>query len=441
MPASMSLKSEVGKSRLTVDGLISITSQLMWGLQGFITFVMAGRMLPRNEFGFVVAANTILYGSQCLLLGPITNPTLRFGAISRRSLRVAYSAYCLITLFVSAIFVLFDKQLGGLIFDDPAFIHLFRILGVPFAATSLYGVQKLVLFARERYKTVLIMDALFTASNIAALLVLNARGLLFTAVGFYLARSCAAVIGLLPALSLLVLTTRPDFSQNEAHFEYKEYFRHSKYSFVSMLSGYGQGQVDTLAVAHFLSPLSAATYGAAKVFFTGLTMVTTGLVMVALPASSRIAASGKETLSRYYRRAVLLAYAFLLPGGAILALLAGPIVHACFHGRYADAVPIVRLFCLASLVMPLSSITDAVANGAGWFRSACLASVIGGGIGIALSISLTRSFGLPGAALATILALSSSAGVIVWRTWCRMGVDRTSLESATPSAMPVSAND
>ena len=73
------MKITFARESLTSQGLVSIASQLTWGAQGFITFVMAGRMLPRNQFGFVVAANAILYGGQCLLLGPITNPTLRFG--------------------------------------------------------------------------------------------------------------------------------------------------------------------------------------------------------------------------------------------------------------------------------------------------------------------------------------------------------------------------
>jgi O-antigen/teichoic acid export membrane protein len=426
---------------LTAQGLISITSQLTWGVQGFVTFVMAGRMLPRNEFGFVVAANALLYGAQCLLLGPITNPTLRFGAISRKSLQVTYSMFFAVTGVVSMLFVIFSKQIGGIVFKDPEFTTLVKLLGVPFAATTLYAVQKLVLFARMRYRTVLMMDIIFTLSNVAGMLLLYAHSMMSSAIGFYVARTGAALIGLSPAIILLVRSKPPDNRHLEVPFEYKEYFRHSKYSLMSMLSGYGQGQVDTLAVAHFLSPLSAASYGAAKVFFTGLTMVTTGLVMVALPASSRIAADGTEKLSVYYRRAVLLAYAFLLPAAILLAILAGPIIHLCFQGRYGDAIPIVRIFCFAALILPVSSITDAVANGAGWFRSACLASIVGGCIGIAVSLFLTPIIGLPGAALAPILALSSSALLIALRTWGRMGMSRTLDGAPNTSVIHVAAND
>ena len=349
--------------------------------------------------------------------------------------------YCAVTVLISLAFFLLGKQIGGFVFRDPTFITLVKLLGIPFAATMFYAVQKLVLFARMRYKTVLLMDLLFTVSNIVGLSVLHAEGLLSSSVGFYMARSGAALIGLIPAVALLILPGSAGSAEHEERFDLREYLQHSKYSSIAMLSGYGQGQVDTLAVAHYLTPLSAASYGAAKVFFTGLTMVTSGLVMVALPGSSRIAANRNGTFSEYYRKTLLLAYAFLLPGAAILAIVAGPIIHLCFHGRYEDAVPIVRIFCLTALVMPISSITDAVANGAGWFRSACLAAIIGGGVGIALSLSLTRIYGIRGAAVAPVLALTSSACVILWRTWRRMGVRGALEQSGQPCVTSVVAND
>jgi len=411
----------LAKGRLAIHGLLSIGSQIIWGAQGFITFVMAGRLLPRKEFGFVVVANAILFGGQCLLLGPTTNPTLRFGAVSHKSVRLTYAMYCAITIIVCSAFVMLGNQLGRLIYPDPGFFTLMKYLSIPFATTSFYAVQKLVLFARMRYRTVLVMDILFGASNIAILILLHADAILSSAIGFYMARSGAALLGLTPALWLLIRSGHTAGPPMEEPFAYKEYFQHSKYSSISMVSVYGQGQVDALAVAHFLTPLSAATYGAAKIFYTGMTMVTNGLIMVALPASSRIAASGKGGLGAFYRKALLFAYALLLPGAAVLALLTRPLVQLLFAGRYMDAVPIVRIFCLAALVMPVSSITDAVANGAGWWRHACAAAISGAVIGVGASVYLTRALGLSGAALAPVLALSGSSCVIAWLTWGQLG--------------------
>jgi O-antigen/teichoic acid export membrane protein len=405
----------------TAQGLVSIGSQLVWGAQGLIIFVLAGRLLPQKEFGFVVMANAIISGGQCLLLGATSNPTLRLGAISHKALRITYSMFCIITVIVCAIFLLFTNQLNRLIYADPEFFILIKYLSIPFAATSFLAVSKLALFARMRYKTVLTMDIFFLASNITALLLLNANAMLYSAISFYMARSVAALIALLPAVPLHLWIRNPTYPQRDEYFNCKDYLRHSKYSSISMLSSYAQSQVDTLAVAHFLSPHSVATYGAAKLFYTGMTMVTSGLVLVAMPASSRIVASGKETLGAYYRRVLLLAYSLLLPGTAVLAFVAGPILQLCFHGRYGDATPIVRIFCIVALVMPIGSLTDAVANGAGWFRSACLAGVIGGVIGIVASLSLPRVFGILGAAFSPVLALVASSCTIAWLTWGRLG--------------------
>jgi hypothetical protein len=45
--------SKSADGRFTIHGLLSIGNQLTRGAQGFITFVMAGRLLPQKEFGFV----------------------------------------------------------------------------------------------------------------------------------------------------------------------------------------------------------------------------------------------------------------------------------------------------------------------------------------------------------------------------------------------------
>ena len=436
------MKTKFAKGSLTTHGLLSIGSQVAWGAQGFITFVMAGRLLPQKEFGFVVVANAILFGGQCLVLGPTTNPTLRFGAVSDKSVRVTYWMYCAVTSIVCSAFVLLGKQLSRLIYTDPEFVTLIKYLSIPFATTTFYAVQKLVLFARMRYRTALMMDILYGVSNIAFLMLLHANAMLSSAIWFYMARSGGALVGLFPVVCLFIWSKRAAGSRIEENFAYKEYFQHSKYSSISMLSSYAQGQVDTLAVAHFLTPLSAATYGAAKIFYTGITMVTTGLAMAVLPASSRIAASGKGGLGRFYRRALLLAYALLLPSVAVLVVLVGPLLQLFFGSRYADAAPIVRIFCLAALVIPVSSITDAVANGAGWQRDACVAAINGGVIGMAASLYLTRALGLSGAALVPVLALGGSSCVIVWLTWGRLSTSSSALSVKTQcAATPAGENE
>ena len=428
------------KNHVKTQVLLSISSQLLWGVQGFITFVMAGRLLPQREFGFVVVTNAVLYGCQCLVQGPVTNPTLRFGAISRKSVSVTYLIYCAVTAIRRLGFLFCSSQIGSLIDNDPNVVTLIKYLCIPFATVCLYIVQKIVLFARMRYGTALTMDILFTTTNVSALLLFHFYGLLTSAVWFYIARSGAAVVGLVPAVLLYALSRSAQTAGEDRPFDLREYFRHSKYSSISLTSSYGQSQVDVLAVGHFLSPLNAAVYGAAKVFYSGMTMITSGLIMVVLPTTSKIVASKPEGLDNYYRRALLLAYALLLPGAIALALLAGPLLHLCLGSRYANAVPIVRIFCIAALILPLSSVTDAVANGAGWFRSACAAAVAGAAVGIATSLYLPRVMGIAGAALTPVLAQLGSAFVLVSLTWGALmpgrrllGLQSSPVTATTPS--------
>lgn len=398
------------------DGALSICSQLISGAQGFIALAIVGRYLPQKEFGFIVITNAILYGGQCLLLGAITNPTLRFGAISNKSLKATYSIYVVIVIVMCSIFLFAGSKIGAIFSFNPSFDTLVRFLSVPFATVSLFSVLKIVSLARMRYGLVLLMDLLFTAGNLGVLLALLVDARLSATI-FYAARTMGAVIGICPAIFVAFRLRGKSQQQIETHFRTSWYFEHSKYSLVCMASSYAQTQVDALAVGYFLDPLSVATYGAAKMFYTGMTMVTAGLARTVLPRTSKIVASGDGTAASYYRESLLLGYSILLPMSVALLLFPGFFLNLFFAGRYANAAPILRLLSLAGLLMPIGGITDAVANGTGWFRISCLSSIAGGAIGIFVSLDFTRIWGAPGAALTPLLALLGSSIVIVPVVW------------------------
>jgi len=98
-----------------------------------------------------------------------------------------------------------------------------------------------------------------------------------------------------------------------------------------------------------------------------------------------------------------------VPAAIVLALRAGPITHLCFAGRYPGAPHIVRIFCIAALILPVSSVTDAAANGAGWLRRACAAAVVGGTVGTAMSLYLPHVIGID-----IIHIIAWEPGLIFW---------------------------
>lgn len=407
------------KKAMTSQGVFSIISQIVFGAQGLGALVLVGRYLPEKEFGFVVVGNAILFAGQCLLLGLITNPTLRFGVTSNKVIHSTLGIYIVTTMIACTAFTFFGAELGSVFFADQDFYALVKFLSIPFTSVSLFYICKVLFQAKMRYALVLLMDLLFGAGNLGILLLLHFGKLLTTGVHYYAARSAGALFGLVPMLFILIWFHKRHTASADQQFNFKGYLQHSKYSLIAQMGSYGQGQVDALAVAYYLGPVAAAMYGAAKIFYTGMAMVTHGLAMVFLPGTSKIIATGSQRIVDYYKKALLMAYLLLLPFAATLVLFPGLLLEILFGDRYANAVPVVRIFALAALVVPISSMTDALANGAGWFRSACLASMTGAVVGVITSLTLTRLLGPSGAALAPVLALSTSSFVIVSAVWRR----------------------
>lgn len=402
------------------QGILSICSQLIWAGQGFAAIIIAGRYLPEQEFGFTVVGNAILFAGQCLLLGLVTNPTLRFGAISNKVMHVTLSIYIATTVIACTTFTLFGAELGGIFFVDEHFYALVNFLSIPYTSVSLFYVCKIYFQAKMRYALVLLMDLLFGAGNLGVLLLLHFGKFLTTGVHYYAARTAGALFGLVPVLYILLYIHKSHTEIADQQFNCKGYLQHSKYSLIALMGSYGQGQVDALAVAYYLGPLAAAMYGAAKIFSSGIAMVMNGLAMVVLPGTSKMIATGSQRIVDYYKRALLMANLLVLPFAAAMALFPGFLLEIVFGERYVDGAPVVRIFAFVALVVPVYSITDALANGAGWFRSACLSSIIGAFFGVMASLTLTKVLGLSGAAVAPVIALTTSSLVIVPAVWRRL---------------------
>jgi O-antigen/teichoic acid export membrane protein len=105
--------------------------------------------------------------------------------------------------------------------------------------------------------------------------------------------------------------------------------------------------------------------------------------------------------------------AIVLPAAGALAILARRVVTGWTGAEFAAAVPLVQILAVVTIVRVGTSTARVVLRGAGHHRLLAWSNVIAAAANVALSVVLIRTHGLPGVALATLLAVAVRAGLVV----------------------------
>jgi O-antigen/teichoic acid export membrane protein len=126
-----------------------------------------------------------------------------------------------------------------------------------------------------------------------------------------------------------------------------------------------------------------------------------------------------ERLRAIFIEGTRLSLVSVVPLGAMLALLAGPLIHA-WVGPHFDASIVVAQILIGVVVVRVGTATaGTLLKGAGQHRMLALSNAGAAVANVALSLLWIRRFGLIGQALGTLLPVAFTSIVIVWPAACR----------------------
>lgn len=176
-------------------------------------------------------------------------------------------------------------------------------------------------------------------------------------------------------------------------------------------------RLDIIMVSQFLGERAAGVYNAAYLVVRAFSLLITGYSDALYPALSRLGGSGsaREQLSLAGHKALQYGLILALPTAAGTAVLAPELIRLIYHnGQYAGASFVLRLVAWEIIPFFVNAVLSRllIASDLQWLS--VRVAVVKLFASTVYYIALVPLFGLPGAAVATVLATATGTG-LNWR--------------------------
>lgn len=174
--------------------------------------------------------------------------------------------------------------------------------------------------------------------------------------------------------------------------------------FVFELAGRLDTRTDELVISAFLPVRFVTPYGLARRLSEAPQLLTSQFLKVVLPLASALHAEDDQVrLRMLYFIGTRLTLALFIPIGAILIVLAGPILTLWVGEVYASYDSLVTILVVASLIGMSEWTATSILQGMARHQILAISAVVTALLNLILSIVLVRFYGLIGVALGTLI--------------------------------------
>jgi O-antigen/teichoic acid export membrane protein len=393
-------RSSVG--RLTAVRFVSL-------LAGFAGSALGARLVGPDGMGAVGAATTFanvasLIGSAGLNIAAIY--TLNRSVGSERATVARLMALGSLAAPIAAVLVVASVTLANdLVPGVGSVVGVTALLAGSFLAFELAGALLLGLRNERTYVVIQVVEALATFAATAVLLFLvtrSATGVLLAAAFGYLAGTAVALV----VVRRTVGSIRPAWNREFARWNLAFGLRGQVGNVLQFLNL----RLDLLLVPTLLGLAAGGVYLIAVRLSEVALIVASSAGTLLFPRVAADGAAASTEMTEGLVRLTLLAIA----GAAIgLIVLAEPVLGFVFGEAFAGGATAVRITAIAMLPLALTRVLGGDLKGRGrpgLVSIAALASVV---VTIVADLALIPPFGLAGAAVASLLAYSTGAAVVL----------------------------
>lgn len=378
---------------------------------GFLTSVLAARLIGADGLGLAGSAFTIATAGALLSSGGLNIAGIYFLGrrpdehrlvVSRTVTLGAGAAVLAALVSLAGALLLRDVVLAG---ADASVLGAVAALGAMILAFELLGGLLLGLQQRGAYIVVQALEALGSLALTALVLVLvdrSAAGYLAAAALGYAAGGVVAAV----AVRRRIGVVRPAFSGTFT----REALSMGMRGQVGNVLQYLSLRLDLVLVAGLLDLRAAGVYFVAVRVSEVVSQVATSASAFLFP---QVAAQAEHRDTRVTEQVTRLTLITVVLGGAILALVAEPLLALAFGAEFVPGTGAVRLTLLAMVPLTLTRLLAGDLKGRGRPGTVSWAAFVGLLATIALDVLLIPQLGIAGAALASLLSYGLGAAFLL----------------------------
>ena len=400
-------------------GLVTLSGQAVTSGTNFLTGIIIGRTLAKEEFGLYMLGFSIVLIVTNLQSSLISTPYNVYSPRLKNTDYAKYTGSTLIHQLALSALAIFSLSVAGITLSLGIGPHeltpVVWALVVVITFIMLKEYVRRIYFAGLRMKTAFILDLFVAVVQIGGLLLLLHLGLLSVTYAYF-------IVGLacgLPALSLLFWSRREFiFSIHEALADLRRNWMLAKWVCAATITVTLSGELFPWFLAGFHGTDATGIYSACQwpVFLTNPLLLGMGNILGPKTAHA-FSQGGRGKLDRVVITTTLV---ILLPISVIclgLILWGGSIVTLMFGEKYAGYGWVVAILAfyplISSLALPTNFALIAIERPDGILKS----NLGGGVVTLLFGIPLVSLYGVGGAAVATVCSYSVDVSLRLWIYW------------------------
>ena len=403
-------------------GIFAVIDQALFSGSNFIVNILLARWLPPEEYGAFAVALSVFYLLAGFHTAVLTEPMMVFGAGKYRE---QFRKYFGIVLWghwgISALISL------GLSIVAWGFSQI----GSPTMASALFGLAVvspfllLIWLARracyaQLYPAWAVVGGGFNLLIILAGLFLIWRtGVVSSFNGFLLLGAAGGLASLLilkrlkPQVVGYVGNPTP-FVVLADHWEY------GRWNILGFLLYWASGQILMLLIPIFLGLAASAAVAATWTLYRPISQFMQALSSLVLPFFSRIASEPKG--QKYLRRKVIwvgMMFAIFAASYAlIVSIIAKPILHFLYVGKYDEHWGLVALFGLAFVFSTITGVFTSALKAIGQVKESTKVWFVSIFVTVGLSIPFIKIWDIEGAVIVFTISYLCAAFLAIYRWFC-----------------------
>ena len=387
------------------SGLINLVQNFSGVFFGFASFYVLVRVLNKHDYGawtLFLSTVTIL---EIIRNGLIQSALVKFMAAAlpeeqKEILTASFSITGIVTL-VCIIASFSCAHWLSHMWKTPELVHMFYLYNIALVLSGILTQFNCIEQAHLNFKGVFVTNLvrqLIFFSYICICYIFKIPAQLTYLVYMQIVSILIAAI-----LSWFYVKPYLHFSKTLYKGWVKKLLNYGKYAFGTSVSSILSGTIDQMMLGAMLSPAASGAFNIAVRLINLIDIPTNAMATIVFPQSSRRAdTDGTHAVKYLYERSVGAIIAILVPGIIFVFLFSNLVIHIIAGSRYEDSIPLLRVALLYAIFIPYGRQAGTILDSIGKTKLTFTMVLITASLNIALNYFFIRSFGVMGAAYATL---------------------------------------
>lgn len=336
---------------------ISVLKSFFWkllerfGNQGgaFIISIVLARLLTPHEYGIIAVLNVFIFIAAVFVDGGFTSALIQKKEVDKNDFSTVFVITCLVSVLLYAVLFLCAPLIASF-YDNQRLIVTLRILSLTLLLDPFNAMQVATVTRKLEFKKLFV-------SSLISLLLSGCIGIIMAYKGFGVWALVAQTLsGKLISIVVLwfMVSWRPSFSFSKERF--RSLFGFGSKILATNILNKAFTSIRGLIIGKMYNPAMLALYDKGLSLPSLIRNNVTGAVQTVLFPVLSNAQDNLVDVKSKVRRSIKLVNFFLFPLFIGFFVVAEPLIVLLFTEKWIGAVPFVRIFCVAELLMSVQTV-------------------------------------------------------------------------------------